>query len=246
MAEPETPYEHTPAFSTVERKLREELKEWLRERLVDLEQIPKESYLRKTAIESAGCGYLYHTMKRFWTKLLVPAPLSPERRLQFLRSAVDDAYREVLECGYYGYQGIEEYREFLMQQDPARFCSTPNGRRACAAEGGPPNADKTGESEPSGDESTRTESGPAEPEPTTTGRKRGRPQTIPDERKVKAVALKASGGTNSAVAAVLYDKRFPTPQEVKNVPSHLRAFSKKLKRPGSSPQTSPRSPEIKG
>jgi hypothetical protein len=63
---------------------------------------------------------------------------------------------------------------------------------------------------------------------------------------VKAAALKSSGGTNSDVAKVLYDKKFPTPQEVKNVPSHLRAFSKKLERSGSSIQTSPKSPEIKG
>lgn len=120
------------------------------------------------------------------------------------------------------------------------------GAAARATEGGFPRVDLAGDTEASVDESTRTGAGPAEPEPTTTGRKRGRPQTIPDERKVRAAALKASGGTNSAVAAVLYDKKFPTPQEVKNVHSHLRAFSKKLKRPGSSVQTSPKSPEIKG
>ena len=117
---------------------------------------------------------------------------------------------------------------------------------ADAAPRGSPKVDLAGGTKPGGTESTDAGAGPAEPEPTTTVRKRGRPQTIPDERKVRAAALKASGGTNSAVAAVLYGKRFPTPQEVKNVPSHLRAFSKKLKRPGSSAQTSPRSPGIKG
>ena len=157
MAEPQTPYEHTPAFSAVERKLREELKEWLRERLVDLEQIPKDSYLWKTEVESAGCGYLYHTMRRFWTELLEPAPLSDPGRLKYLRRAIDYAYREVVDRGHAGCEGIKEYGEFLMQQeDPERFLSTLNAQPACAAEGGLPNADKSGESEP-----TRTESGPA-------------------------------------------------------------------------------------
>jgi hypothetical protein len=55
-------------------------------------------------------------------------------------------------------------------------------------------------------------------------RKRGRPQTIPDERKAEAAKLKASGGTYKLVAVLLYDDKYPTVQQVKNVHSILRHF----------------------
>ncbi len=53
-------------------------------------------------------------------------------------------------------------------------------------------------------------------------RKRGRPTTIPDE--LKRAALQVQGG--KARAQILYQIRYPTPQQVKNVPSILRYFQK--------------------
>jgi hypothetical protein len=62
---------------------------------------------------------------------------------------------------------------------------------------------------------------------TATKKKRGRPQKIPDERKAAASRLKLGGGSNLAAAKVIYDKQYPTTQEVKNVPAILRNFQKK-------------------
>jgi hypothetical protein len=120
--------------------------------------------------------------------------------------------------------------------------------RKRAAEGlskGNPN----GATEPKPDESSGKDSGPAvngskRTEPTDIestnadlaqpaievpikGPKRGRPQEIPDRRKVEAAALKASGGTNKQAAAKLYDTRFPSPQQVKNVPAILKHHRQK-------------------
>ncbi len=64
-------------------------------------------------------------------------------------------------------------------------------------------------------------------------KQRGRPQTIPDEKKAAAASLKASGGTNNQVAQVLYSTKRPTPQQVKNVSSHLRAYAAKLNKSAS-------------
>jgi hypothetical protein len=60
-------------------------------------------------------------------------------------------------------------------------------------------------------------------------KKRGRPQTIPDERKQAALAQKRGGGTNRDAAKALYDVQYPTPQQVRNVPSTLRNYEGKLK-----------------
>lgn len=54
-------------------------------------------------------------------------------------------------------------------------------------------------------------------------RKRGRPTEISDERKLQA--LGASGG--KARAKILYDVKYPTPQQIKNVPAILRHFGRK-------------------
>ena len=62
--------------------------------------------------------------------------------------------------------------------------------------------------------------------------KRGRPQTIPDELKAAAAALKASGGSNREAAAKLYSTKYPTSQQVKNV--SVRSFGtigQRLKNP---------------
>jgi hypothetical protein len=63
---------------------------------------------------------------------------------------------------------------------------------------------------------------------TGTPPKRGRPQKIPDERKAAAVAKKASGGTNRDAAILIYDTHRPTDRQVKNVPSILRSYKKKI------------------
>jgi hypothetical protein len=64
-------------------------------------------------------------------------------------------------------------------------------------------------------------------DPPPTGKKRGRPQNIPDDRKRRALKVKTDGGTNREAARALYDVPYPTPQQVKNVPTILRHFVKK-------------------
>jgi hypothetical protein len=46
--------------------------------------------------------------------------------------------------------------------------------------------------------------------------------------KAAALTLKEGGGTNREVAKMLYNTRYPTPQQVKNVHPILRAFRKKI------------------
>ncbi len=53
-------------------------------------------------------------------------------------------------------------------------------------------------------------------------KKRGRPAVIPDDRKRQA--LRAKGG--KARAQILYNTKYPTPQQIKNVRSILRHFEK--------------------
>jgi len=53
-------------------------------------------------------------------------------------------------------------------------------------------------------------------------KRRGRPIIIPDERKQAAIECKANGGTNRDAAMLIYDSRYPTLQQVKNVPAILR------------------------
>jgi hypothetical protein len=80
-------------------------------------------------------------------------------------------------------------------------------------------------------------------ESTTWARKRGRPQKISDELKTKAQARKHSGGTNREAAAILYETKRPTPQQVKNVSSILREYGKKESRQlDSSIKASPKTP----
>ena len=102
-----------------------------------------------------------------------------------------------------------------------------------AAEGGFSKANQTGAEEPSGEKSTRDDAGPAAngTNPATLhgkGRKRGRPQTIPDDRMAAAAKKKESGGSNRDAAVLIYNTKFPLPQQVKNVPAHLKAYRKKL------------------
>jgi len=46
--------------------------------------------------------------------------------------------------------------------------------------------------------------------------------------KAAAAAAKASGGTNRKAAEIIYKTKYPTPQEVKNVPSILRNYRAKV------------------
>jgi hypothetical protein len=64
-------------------------------------------------------------------------------------------------------------------------------------------------------------------------KKRGRPQTITDEKKAAALQLKKSGGTNKQVAALLYGTKYPTPQQTKNVSAILRHYTRKSKQSSS-------------
>jgi len=67
-------------------------------------------------------------------------------------------------------------------------------------------------------------------------KKRGRPQTIPVERKIAAAKVKASGGTNKDAAAVLYQTNYPTDQQKKNVPAILRHHHETSKQLTASPK----------
>lgn len=67
-------------------------------------------------------------------------------------------------------------------------------------------------------------------------KKRGRPQTIPDERKAAAAEAKASGKTNKEAAALLYGTKYPSDQQRKNVPGILKHFNQRNNPPGSSVQ----------
>jgi hypothetical protein len=70
--------------------------------------------------------------------------------------------------------------------------------------------------------------------PNAVKKERGRPQLIPDERKIAAAALKAAGGTNRQAAALLYSAKYPTDQQTKNVPAILKHHLKKSGTPDSS------------
>ena len=76
----------------------------------------------------------------------------------------------------------------------------------------------------------------SEPQPVGKG-KRGRPQTIPDERKTKAAEVKASGGTNKQAAAEIYNTKYPTDQQKKNVPAILRHHQRKSRQSNSAVST---------
>lgn len=74
--------------------------------------------------------------------------------------------------------------------------------------------------------------------PNAVKKKRGRPQLIPDERKIAAAELKAAGGTNREAAVLIYGKKYPSPQETKNVSTILKHYLKKSGPPGSSANSS--------
>ena len=76
-------------------------------------------------------------------------------------------------------------------------------------------------------------SGRAEP------RKRGRPQTIPNERKAAALNCKDGGGTNRDAAQIMYDTKYPSSQQVKNVSTLLRLYRARV------PKVHPPSPSQK-
>ena len=71
-------------------------------------------------------------------------------------------------------------------------------------------------------------------------KKRGRPAIIPDERKQAAVECKANGGTNRDAAMLIYDRKYPTPQQVKNVSSILRNHQQGSKRRNSTSSVRPK------
>jgi hypothetical protein len=59
-------------------------------------------------------------------------------------------------------------------------------------------------------------------------KRRGAPQQISDHQKAAARQKKLDGGTNRDAAIVLYGTQYPTIQQEKNVPAHLRYFERKL------------------
>lgn len=71
------------------------------------------------------------------------------------------------------------------------------------------------------------------PRPQPGTRRRGRPQTLPDEKKAAALEAKNAGGSNRDAAAILYATKHPSPQQVKNVSTLLRIYAAKVNRPNS-------------
>lgn len=61
-------------------------------------------------------------------------------------------------------------------------------------------------------------------------KRRGRP-SIPDERKAAALNAKNTGKPNKDAATLLYNTKFPTPQQVKNVSSILKHYQARLRKP---------------
>ena len=59
-----------------------------------------------------------------------------------------------------------------------------------------------------------------------TRRKRGRPSTIPHERKLEALKAKATGGSYRDCAKILYQLKRPSDQQVRGVLSILKRFTK--------------------
>jgi hypothetical protein len=80
----------------------------------------------------------------------------------------------------------------------------------------------------SGDGVAKAGRGRSTPKPAA--KKRGRPQTIPDENKVAALRVKDDKGSNRDAAKKIYGEQYPTPQQVKNVPSILRSYKKKVEK----------------
>ena len=75
-------------------------------------------------------------------------------------------------------------------------------------------------------------------------KKRGRPPEIPDERKEHAMKEKDAKGTNRDAAKIIYEVLYPTPQQVKNVPSILRQYRAKVAK-SISPAQNTRAPSRK-
>lgn len=101
---------------------------------------------------------------------------------------------------------------------------------------------------PASNSKEEPKSGAATPESGRRG-KRGRPQTIPDEKKAAAAQLKASGGTNAEIATLIYDTKYPTDQQKKNIPSILRHHEQKSKQSrtaGKPPKATPRPNKYRG
>jgi hypothetical protein len=63
-------------------------------------------------------------------------------------------------------------------------------------------------------------------------RKRGRPPQIPDKRKADAAVIKQNGGSNRDAAKKIYNTPYPSPQQVKNVPTILRHYQATQNNPG--------------
>lgn len=91
---------------------------------------------------------------------------------------------------------------------------------------------------PSGDRTDSQRSAISWTQAPTVKRKRGRPQEIPDERKLAAATLKSEGGTNKQIAALIYDTKHPSDQQRRNVPGILRHHRQKLERLNAGPATS--------
>ena len=69
--------------------------------------------------------------------------------------------------------------------------------------------------------------------PAESKRKRGRPVKIPATTKDAALGVLKAGGSYKDAAAKLYDTKYPTSQQVKNVSSILRHYKKTSSGPGS-------------
>lgn len=76
---------------------------------------------------------------------------------------------------------------------------------------------------------------PPQEQSPSTPRKRGRPP-ISDALKHRAQEIKNAGGSNKDAAVEIYGTKYPTPQQVKNVPTILRHFRQRMKKSTTKPK----------
>jgi hypothetical protein len=57
--------------------------------------------------------------------------------------------------------------------------------------------------------------------------RRGRPPKLSEEKKAAAQKAKSDGASNRDAAVILYDAKYPSSQQIKNVSSILRNYGKK-------------------
>jgi len=121
-------YELTSEFRNTKRDLDRDLHNYLKQDLDSINRdFPRGHSQQAVTIEDACCSHLARTAKKYWEELLEPAPLSPQRRSQLFRRAIDEAFREIGACARKsgGHEAVKSYRDHLMQSIPGSQADIP-------------------------------------------------------------------------------------------------------------------------